>query len=94
MCRCAEVPRGPERSREVQRGPERCRVEMQRCGIGVEMFRCRGAEVKKGAEWRLAQRGDAEMQHRCRDVEVQVQRWSGAEVRKCRDVQSRAERIC
>ncbi len=40
-CRCAEV----------QRGPERCRVEMERCGIGVEMFRCRGAEVEKVAEW-------------------------------------------
>jgi hypothetical protein len=52
--RCAEVQRGDAemqhrcRSRdvevqrcrcaEVQRGPERRRVEMQRCGIGVEIF--------------------------------------------------------
>ena len=87
------------------------REEMQRCSIGVEMWRCRCAEVEwcRGAEvqrcrdlqrcaemCRVVQRGYAEeMQHRCRDMEVQsaevqsaecrVQRCRSAVVLRCRD---------
>jgi len=35
----------------------------------------------------VAERGGVEMQQRCRDVEVQVERCRSAEVQKCRDAQ-------
>jgi len=78
----AEVQRG--RGVEVQRGRgserQRVREEMQRRSIGVvgvEMWRCRCAEVQRSREVqrgpersREVQSGDAEMQHRCRDLEM------------------------
>ena len=79
-------------ARLVQSGEERCR-EIQRCSIGVEMWRCRGvercsgsAEVNHSHRCRGARAAKAKVQRRCR-IEYMNMSKAGAEVQRCRDAE-------
>ena len=76
----------------MQSGEERCR-EMQRCSIGVEMWRCRGvercsgsAEVNHSHTCRGARAAKAKVQRRCR-IEYMNMSKAGAEVQRGRGVE-------
>ena len=92
-------------ARLVQSGEERCR-EIQRCSMGVEMWRCRGvercsgsAEVNHSHRCRGAGAAKAKVQRRCRieymnmsKAGAEVQRCRGAEMQRCRDAEKQRSR--
>ena len=91
-CGSTEVQQCRDVSRLVQSGEERCR-ELQRCSIGVEMWRCRGvercsgsAEVNHSHRCRGAGAVKAKVQRRCR-IEYMNMSKAGAEVQRGREAE-------
>ena len=90
--RCSDSEMFPGWCRVVKRDAERCR-EIQRCSIGVEMWRCRGvercsgsAEVNHSHTCRGARAAKAKVQRRCR-IEYMNMSKAGAEVQRGREAE-------